>query len=59
MSTLWFVALPLCAISGFVLKAPIFFTYALLKIDEPIKATIGYIRTTKKSTYKSVTRDFT
>ena len=59
MVTLWFVAIPLCSLSGFVFKAPIFLTYALLKIDEPIKAIIGYIRTTKKSTYKSVTRDFT
>jgi len=55
--TLWFVAVPLGAVAGFVLDAPILLTYACLKIDEPIKSLIAFIRTTKKHTYKSVTRD--
>ena len=56
MGTLWLIALPFGLLSGFVFKMPILVTYCLLKIDEPIKAFIAYIRTTKKSTYKSVTR---
>lgn len=57
MTTLWIIAIPFGAIAGFIFKLPILLTYACLKIDEPIKAVIAYYRTTKKSTYKSVTRD--
>lgn len=56
MIALWFISLPLGLLSGFIFKWPLLITYACLKIDEPIKAVISYIRTTKKSTYKSVTR---
>ncbi len=55
--TLWCVAVPLGSIFGFIFKAPILLTYAFLKIDEPIKSLIAYIRTSKESTYRSVTRD--
>lgn len=57
MSALWLVALPLGAIAGFVFDAPILITYAFLKIDEPIKSILAFIRTTKSNIYKSITRD--
>lgn len=56
MISLWLIAIPIGFIAGYIFHAPIVLTYALLKIDEPIKAFICFIRTTKKSTYKSVTR---
>ncbi len=57
MTALWFFAIPIGAVAGFLFRLPILLTYACLKIDEPLKAFIAYYRTTKKSTYKSVTRD--
>lgn len=54
---LWFVAIPLGFCAGYILKLPVLVAYAFLKIDEPIKSIIAYIRTTKAKTYKSVTRD--
>ena len=53
--TLWCFAVPMGAIAGFVLDAPILLVCALLKIDEPIKSTVAFIRTFKDSTYKNVT----
>ncbi len=54
---LWCLALPAGLISGFVIKAPILVTYALLKSDEFVKAFISFIRTKQKGAYRSVTRD--
>ncbi len=56
MVALWFIAVPLGAVMGFVLKAPIILVCICLKIDEPIKAVIAFIRTTFDSTYKDVTK---
>ena len=53
--TLWCFAVPMGAIAGFVLDAPILLVCALLKIDEPIKSVVAFIRTFKDSTYKNVT----
>jgi len=55
-ASLWLVAIPLGAFLGFKLGAPILLVCAALKIDEPIKATIAFIRSTKDSTYKDITR---
>lgn len=56
LAALWLIALPLGCLAGFAFHAPILLTYALLKMDEPIKAVIGFIRTTKADTYRNVTR---
>lgn len=56
MIALWVVAVPLGAIAGFVLKAPALLTFICLRVDEPIKAVIATIRTTRASTYRNVTR---
>ena len=56
MIALWFIAVPLGAIMGFVVKAPIILVCICLKIDEPIKAIFAFIRTSFDSTYKDVTK---
>lgn len=57
IGTLWMISIPLGLILGFVVKAPILLIFAFLKIDEPIKSVIAYVRILKESTYKSVTRE--
>lgn len=54
--TLWLVAVPVGAAAGFIFHAPVLLVYALLKIDEPLKSLIAFIRTTRPSTYKNITR---
>lgn len=56
MAALWLVAVPLGAASGFVFHLPILLTYTLLKLDEPIKAVIAFVRTTKKEIFQDITR---
>lgn len=53
---LWCVAVPVGAFAGLVLEVPVLVAYAFLKIDEPIKAVIAFIRTTRPETYRNVTR---
>lgn len=57
LCALWLVAVPLGAAAGFIFNAPILLTYCLLKIDEPIKAIIGFLRTLKPNSFKNVTRE--
>lgn len=54
--SLWLVAIPLGAVSAFVLHFHPLWVCAFLKIDEPIKSVIATIRTLKPETYKNVTR---
>lgn len=56
MTILWGIALPLGTISAFVVKAPPLVTFALLKIDEPLKAIVGFTRMLRDKTYKNVTK---
>lgn len=55
LSVLWLIAIPLGLISGFVLKLPIVVVFAILKIDEPIKAVISFIRSAGGKAFKDVT----
>lgn len=56
MITLWFIAIPLGLAAAFIFNAPALLTFALLKIDEPIKSVIAFIRTLKDKAYRNVTR---
>ena len=54
---LWGIAIPCGFIAGYIVKVPILVAYIFLKIDEPIKSVIAFIKTTKEDTYKTITRD--
>ncbi len=54
---LWGIAIPFGFIAALVFDAHIIIVYILLKIDEPIKAVIAFIRTRKDKAYKVVTRN--
>jgi putative MATE family efflux protein len=54
--TLWLIAIPLGALTGLILDAPIYIVYICLRADEPIKAIVAFIRTTRDKTYKNLTR---
>ncbi len=56
MIVLWFVAIPLGLAAAFIFNAPALLTFALLKIDEPIKSVIAFIRTLKDKAYRNITR---
>lgn len=52
---LWLVAIPLGIIGGFVLKLPAVVVYAMLKIDEPLKACISFGRAASGKAFRNVT----
>ncbi len=54
---LWGIAIPCGFIAGYIVKAPILVAYVFLKIDEPIKSIVAFIKTTKEETYQTITRD--
>lgn len=53
---LWIIAIPFGAVSGLIFEAPVYLVYFFLRIDEPLKSVIAYIRSTRASTYRVLTR---
>ena len=41
---MWLISLPLAALAGFVLKAPVIIIYFCIVMEEPFKATLGFWR---------------
>lgn len=55
---MWVIAVPLALLGAFVLGWPAFLVIVTLKIDMPLKAAVGVIRTLRMKWVKNVTRDF-
>ena len=55
--TLWGIAVPLGFITGLWLKLPVLVVFACMKLDEPAKGIICFIRMRGKKWIKNVTRD--
>ncbi len=53
----WLVAIPFGALAAFVFKLPMWAVYIFLKIDEPIKMVISYIRLRGTKWIRNVTRE--
>ncbi len=55
---MWLIAIPLGALATFYFGLSPILVIALLKVDMPIKATVGFIRVLRMHWVRNVTRDF-
>ncbi len=58
IGSLWLVAIPLAFVSAFVFKWPVPLVLFCMKIDEPVKALLCFLRQRGNKWLRSVTRDF-